>query len=261
MRRMIAFSTSSRCARAERRVGSALLRLCVESTSTGRSAARGRSARPRKSPMIVDERDHHFARRSSSAWAKYADAFRRISFARFSSTTSRSRSFICWRSSVVSPRADQRHARPAGPSVAASRSCIPASRPWTDRGPLRRVLGACSRTIRTARSRTSGEYRLVVPWAPSSHRMGPPTIPVRFKLVRLLAIPSSHFSPAASDDPASLYTTASIAAACIELAGIGFFTEEWARQSVIWIWLSRQSRKRTNLAHLLHLWFFLTVPR
>ena len=42
-------------------------------------------------------------RRSSSAWAKYAEAFRRISFARFSSRTSRSSSFNRWRSSVVRP--------------------------------------------------------------------------------------------------------------------------------------------------------------
>jgi hypothetical protein len=35
--------------------------------------------------MLVDERHHYFGRRSSSAWAKYADALRRISLARFSS--------------------------------------------------------------------------------------------------------------------------------------------------------------------------------
>ena len=29
---------------------------------------------PKAIPMIIDEADHHFARRSSSAWAKYADA-------------------------------------------------------------------------------------------------------------------------------------------------------------------------------------------
>ena len=32
--------------------------------------------------MLVDERHHHLGRRSSSAWAKYADALRRISLAR-----------------------------------------------------------------------------------------------------------------------------------------------------------------------------------
>ncbi len=31
-------------------------------------------------PMLVDERHHHLLRRSSSAWAKYADALRRISW-------------------------------------------------------------------------------------------------------------------------------------------------------------------------------------
>ncbi len=31
--------------------------------------------------VIVDEGDHGFERRSSSAWAKYADALRRVSFA------------------------------------------------------------------------------------------------------------------------------------------------------------------------------------
>ena len=40
--------------------------------------------------MRVDERHHHVPRRSSSAWAKYAAAFRRISFACRNSRTSRS---------------------------------------------------------------------------------------------------------------------------------------------------------------------------
>ena len=53
--------------------------------------------------MGLDEPDHHFARRSSSAWAKYADALRKISFARFSSRFSRSNAFSRCRSSVVSP--------------------------------------------------------------------------------------------------------------------------------------------------------------
>ena len=33
--------------------------------------------------MVIDEADHYLTRRSSSAWAKYADAFRKISFVRF----------------------------------------------------------------------------------------------------------------------------------------------------------------------------------
>jgi hypothetical protein len=53
--------------------------------------------------MIVNKPDHHFARRSSFAWAKYADAFFRISLARRSSKFSRSSCFRHWRSSVVSP--------------------------------------------------------------------------------------------------------------------------------------------------------------
>ena len=43
--------------------------------------------------MAVDERHHHLRWRSSSACAKYADALRRISFARRSSFTSRSSNF------------------------------------------------------------------------------------------------------------------------------------------------------------------------
>ena len=54
-------------------------------------------------PMVVNEANHHFPRRSSSAWATYADAFRRISFARFSSRTSRSSSLRRSRSLVVNP--------------------------------------------------------------------------------------------------------------------------------------------------------------
>ena len=45
-------------------------------------------------PMRVNERHHHFDRRSSSAIAKYADALRRISFAWRSSRFSRSSAFI-----------------------------------------------------------------------------------------------------------------------------------------------------------------------
>src|SRR5215204_2636137 len=41
-------------------------------------------------PVLVNEGDHHFGRRSSSAWAKKAAALRRISSARRDSRTSRS---------------------------------------------------------------------------------------------------------------------------------------------------------------------------
>ena len=53
--------------------------------------------------MIVDERDHGLDRRSSSAWAKYADALRRISLACRSSRFSRSSALSRSRSSLVRP--------------------------------------------------------------------------------------------------------------------------------------------------------------
>src|SRR5207244_9306170 len=58
---------------------------------------------PELLPVLVDEPDHHLARRSSSAFAKYAEASRRISFARRNSTFSRSSCLNRARSSVVSP--------------------------------------------------------------------------------------------------------------------------------------------------------------
>src|SRR5690606_13066068 len=44
---------------------------------------------PKTLPVSVDVRDHHFSRRSSSAWAKNADAVFRISLARLSSRLDR----------------------------------------------------------------------------------------------------------------------------------------------------------------------------
>ena len=49
---------------------------------------------PMRIPMRVNETHHHFDRRSSSAIAKYADAFRRISLAWRSSRFSRSSAFM-----------------------------------------------------------------------------------------------------------------------------------------------------------------------
>src|SRR5262245_53138970 len=54
-------------------------------------------------PMLIDERHHHFGRRSSSAWAKKAAALRRISLARFNSRTSRSSSLRRSRSELDMP--------------------------------------------------------------------------------------------------------------------------------------------------------------
>src|SRR6187551_4078269 len=53
--------------------------------------------------VIVNERDHRRNGRSSSAWAKYADALRRISFACRSSRFSRSRAFNFSAMSVGTP--------------------------------------------------------------------------------------------------------------------------------------------------------------
>lgn len=53
--------------------------------------------------VLVDEGDHFSNGRSSSAWAKYADALRRISFAWRNSRTSRSSALIRSCSSVVGP--------------------------------------------------------------------------------------------------------------------------------------------------------------
>ena len=118
--------------------------------------------------MIVDEADHHFPRRSSSAWAKYADAFRRISFARFSSRTSRPQLLATApaRSSSgpgrcpASRYACRTHFRSVSavqPSFGATDCSTAHSEAWASR---------CSSTIRTARSRTSGENRLGRPIDP-----------------------------------------------------------------------------------------------
>ncbi len=48
---------------------------------------------PKLLSMVLNKIDHHFGRRSSSACAKYAEAFLRISLARRSSRFSRSSSF------------------------------------------------------------------------------------------------------------------------------------------------------------------------
>ncbi len=119
--------------------------------------------------MVGDELDHRgdVLRRSSSAWAKYANAFRRISFARFSSRTSRSSSFNRSRSLVVRPgrcpasrcacRTHFRSVSAVQPSFGTTDCSTAHSEAWASR---------YSSTIRTARSRTSGENRLGRPIAP-----------------------------------------------------------------------------------------------
>ena len=119
--------------------------------------------------MVGDELDHrgYVLRRSSSAWATYANAFRRISFARFSSRTSRSSSFNRSRSLVVRPgrcpasrcacRTHVRRVSAVQPSFGATDCSTAHAEAWASR---------CSSTIRTARSRTSGENRLGRPIDP-----------------------------------------------------------------------------------------------
>src|SRR5262249_1059314 len=114
---------------------------------------------PILSPMLVDERDHYFGRRSSSAWAKKAAALRRISLARFNSKFSRSSCLRRSCSEVVSPA-----------RFPWSRSaCLTHLRKVSAVHPILLAIeliaahcDSCSswwsNTIRTARSRTSGEY-------------------------------------------------------------------------------------------------------
>src|SRR4030095_9793682 len=124
--------------------------------------------------LLIDEGHHHFARRSSSACAKNADAFRTISLARFNSKFSLSRRFSSSRSLVVRPgrwpasRSAWRTQR-RNDSVR-----IPSFSP-TDRiaAHCDGCSGVWSKTIRTARSRTSGECLLGRPMGPILSLTGP----------------------------------------------------------------------------------------
>ncbi len=131
--------------------------------------------------MLVDEQRHRFGRRSSSAWAKKAAALRRISFARRSSRISRSSSLIRARSSLVNPPR-----RPVSTSVLRThfrsvsgvQPILAAIETIADHCEL--CSCSCSNTIRTARSRTSGEYLIDLVMTPSSQTLESPAIPGRF---------------------------------------------------------------------------------
>ena len=136
-------------------------------------------------PVIVDEPDHRLGRRSSSACAKYADAFRRISFARRSSLTSR-------RNVVSSSTWDDVNPGLRLPSRSACRTQF---RNVSDEHPtlsaMERIAAHCesyppswSSTIRTARSRTSGAYLFGFPMTPSSQGSEPPENPGWFKALQ-----------------------------------------------------------------------------
>src|SRR5262249_37200815 len=114
---------------------------------------------PLLSSVLVDERHHHFRRRSSSPRAKKTAALTHISLARFNSRFSRSSCLRRSRSVLVSPArlplsrsACRTHWRkdsgvqPILPAIETIAAHCDSCSAW------------CSKTIRTARSRTSGEY-------------------------------------------------------------------------------------------------------
>src|SRR5690606_15680479 len=135
--------------------------------------------------VFVDERRHGLNRRSSSAWAKYALALRRISFACRNSRFSRSSALIRSVSLVVGPgrlpwsrsacRTQRRSVSAVQPNLALieliAAHCEPCSC-W------------CSSTSRTARSCTSGENFADFLMAPSSQGKEPPEKPGRFTVGR-----------------------------------------------------------------------------
>src|SRR5690625_3491191 len=109
--------------------------------------------------VLVNKAHSYFALRSSSAWAKKAEALRKISFARLSSRFSCSSSFMRAAWSLVTPGL-----MPESTSILlihVSRVCgVQPILAATDCTAAQRDLCSCSpvSTMRTARSRTSGEY-------------------------------------------------------------------------------------------------------
>ena len=135
--------------------------------------------------VCVDEGEHFLNGRSGSAWAKYADALRKTSFAWRNSRTSRSSALIRSCSSVVGPgRLPWSHS-----------ACRTQFRSVSGLQPIFAAIEliaahcdacspSCSNTIRTARSRTSGTYlgdAGFVMMTPLSQMMGPPEKPARFR--------------------------------------------------------------------------------
>src|SRR5262249_6080273 len=188
-----------------------LTRLLLVVCSWGDRQLRADRLDPILTPMLVDEGDHYFGRRSSFAWAKKAAALRRISLARFNSRFSRSSSLRRSRSALVSPgrlpwsrsdcRTHSRNVSGVHPILLAieliAAHCDSCS-PW------------CSKTIRTARSRTSGEYFCVVFMTPILSRFGvsgkPGAVQInRLRSVRLILIcaQTNHMS-LLQTDPGSI---------------------------------------------------------
>lgn len=141
------------------------------------------------------------------AGAKYADALRKISLACFSSRTSRSKAFIFSACSVVMPPR-----WPVSTSTFLTHSfSVCGAQPIFDEIDTiaAQRLSCCpapSNTIRTARSRTSGEYLFVVfvMMLHPTHELEPPANPARFSPLgepSLSAICLSRNKNAAKDAP------------------------------------------------------------
>ena len=135
--------------------------------------------------MIVDERRHGLNRRSSSAWAKYALALHRTSLVWRNSRFSRSSGLMRVCSSLVLPGHSPRSrsaCRTQLHSVCAVQPILPAIDSMAAH--YEACVPRCSNTMRTARSRTFGEYVgdffFGVSIAPSSQELEPPRIPGRF---------------------------------------------------------------------------------
>ena len=131
--------------------------------------------------MFIDKVPQNLIRRSSSAWAKNALASFRISLARRNSLTSRSNSLTRLASAVETP---------ARAPLSAS-DCLTQSSKVCGTQPIFGAIDSiaahsdgysprCSYTIRTARSRTSGENFFDLFMAPSSQELEPPQRPGRF---------------------------------------------------------------------------------
>ncbi len=133
--------------------------------------------------VIVNESDHLGNGRSSSACAKYADALRRISWL---AVVHGPRAPVP--SPCPPPRSGHHHAfrcrpRPSSPTHGASAERSRSSRQSIPQSPIWTGIPARDRkTIRTARSRTSGANLFVVllVMAPPSQELEPPTSSGRF---------------------------------------------------------------------------------
>ena len=158
-----------------------------DGNQTGQPAGLCRSARPRRCCDACPQSPSRLEFAARLRLGKKALASFRISLARRSSLTSRSRALMRSRSSLVTPSR-----RPLSISSLRTHSCSA----WGTQP----ILGAmdsmaahsegysprCSCTIRTARSHTSGENLFdFLFMAPSSQRLEPPQNPGRFNSTEL----------------------------------------------------------------------------